>query len=133
MPDFKTHRQYGERWASHIAALTLLPIYLSTNSLPKTAFLGALTFTCILCGAVLPDIDSHKSIPRRSLEQFVTTLLLATSTITIALLWTEIKLHIQRLTPPQIPTPELALLTGLLGVILVFRRIPTLISSMVRW
>lgn len=132
MPDFETHRHHGERWASFIAVLILLPVYLSTDSLAATAVFGTVSFLCVLGGATLPDIDSHSSIPRRSLERFVTTLLLASLIVMFTLTWTEIERGVQwlsQVTPSEIPTVELTILIVFLGIVVFFWRVPAFIHK----
>jgi hypothetical protein len=134
VPDFETHRHHGERWASFIAVLILLPVYLSTDSLVATATFGIISFLCVLGGATLPDIDSHSSIPRRSLERFVTTLLLASSTVMFALTWTKIERGVQRLTQvtaSEVPIVELTILVGFLGGVALFRRVPAFVHKLI--
>lgn len=133
MPNFDAHLQRGTQWASVVAVLTLLPVYLYTGSILAVAVFAGVTFCIGLLGAVLPDIDSHSSIPRRYLERTFSTILVSSVFFTLGFYWSEIRSRLEGLTrfaPRPLSPLEVSLVGGLIVTAILLRFVPDLIHRL---
>lgn len=134
MPGFETHLTRGTRWASFAALVVLGPIYLSTYSLPLVALVGGLTFLSGLLGAVVPDLDSYASIPRRYFERSLSLLLVAGSSFGLGFYWDRVIAFVRGLArsrADQTVVLGIAFLAGLTGLMAVTRLLPVLVERVI--
>lgn len=134
MPGFETHLEHGTRWASFVAIVGLGPVYLLTYSLPVVALVGGLTFLSGLLGAVVPDLDSYSSIPRRYFEQSLSMLLIAGFSFSFGFYWDPVIALVQRLIWSQANQTMvfgIALLTGIAGLLTTIHILSILVQKII--